>query len=197
MRAPRAQEGSLPKLEIVIASTRPNRVGLPIATWFLERANAHGKFEVALADLKAIDLPPLDEPNHPVKRQYEHEHTKAWSARIDAADAFVFITPEYNHASPPALLNAIDYLVHEWAYKPVGFVSYGGISGGTRSVEMTKQILTGLKMMPIPESVIVPFVTKSIDTTGAFAATDAHAASAVKMLDELARWTAALMTLRG
>jgi NAD(P)H-dependent FMN reductase len=187
----------LPKLEVVIASTRPNRVGLPIANWFLERAMAHGKFAVALADLKAIDLPPLDEPNHPVKRQYEHEHTKVWSARVDAADAFVFVTPEYNHASPPALLNAIDYLVHEWAYKPVAFVSYGGISGGTRSVEMTKQILTGLKMMPIPESVILPFVTKFIDPKGAFAATEAHAASAVKMLDELARWSTALMTLRG
>jgi NAD(P)H-dependent FMN reductase len=187
----------MPKLEVVIASTRPNRLGLPIAAWFLERAKAHGKFEVDLADLQAIGLPHLDEPNHPVKRQYQHPHTKAWSARVDAADAFVLVTPEYNHGSPPALVNAIDYLAHEWAYKPVGFVSYGGISGGTRSVEMTKQILTGLKMMPIPEAVILPFAAKSIDATGAFAASEAHAASATKMLDELVRWSAALKTLRG
>src|SRR6476660_7040656 len=118
-------------------------MGPSIGRWLVERVQAHGKFELGLADLKEIALPMLDEPKHPRLRQYQHAHTKAWSARVDAADAFVFVTPEYNFGMPPALLNAIDYVLHEWAYKPAGFVSYGGISGGTRSVQMSKQMLTG------------------------------------------------------
>ena len=80
--------------------------------------------------------------NHPRLRQYEHDHTKAWSDSVDAADAFVFVTPEYNYFAPPALMNAIDYVLHEWACKPAGIVSYGGASGGMRSAQMLKLLLT-------------------------------------------------------
>src|SRR5713226_9805342 len=130
----------MPKLSVVIASTRPGRAGLPIGEWFFARAQAHGGFDVQLVDLKEVDLPLLDEPKHPRLRDYQHEHTKKWSALVGGSDAFVFVTPEYNFSSPPALLNAIDYLFHEWAYKPAGFVSYGGVSGGIRSVQMTKLV---------------------------------------------------------
>ena len=150
----------MPKLSVVVASTRPGRIGLPVAEWFVERAKAHGKFDVDLVDLKEQNLPLLDEPKHPRFQEYEHAHTKAWSAKVRGSDAFVFVTPEYNYASPPALLNALDYLVHEWAYKPAGFVSYGGPSGGVRSVQMTKLLLTSLKIVPIPEAVAIPLVVK-------------------------------------
>jgi NAD(P)H-dependent FMN reductase len=183
------------KLDVVVASTRPGRVGLPVAEWFVERAKAHGRFEVELVDLKAIDLPHIDEPKHPRLGEYQHEHTKRWSAIARAADAFVFVTPEYNYGLAPALVNALDYLFNEWTYKPVGFVSYGGMSGGTRSVQMVKQIVTTLKMMPIPEAVAIPFIT-SFMKEGAFAGTEQHAKSAVAMLDELVRWAGALATLR-
>ena len=193
---PAARRSQALKLEIVIASTREERVGPSIARWFVERARANGKFEIELCDLKEIALPMLDEPKHPRLRQYQHAHTKAWSARVDAADAFVFVTPEYNYGMPPALLNAIDYLLHEWAYKPAAFVSYGGISGGTRSVQMSKQVLTSVKVMPIPEAVTIPFFSKLIDTQATFAGGEAYDKSATGMLDELHRWAEALATMR-
>ena len=111
-------------------------------------------------------------------------------------DAFVIVTPEYNHGSPPALGNALDYLVSEWAYKPAAFVAYGGQSGGLRSVQMTKLVLTALKMMPIPESVVIAAVTQHV-RDGVFHADEAHAKASHALLDELARWSTALATLRG
>ena len=113
-------------------SRRP-RKGPAVAAWFEQVAREQGKFEVEPIDLKAVNLPLLDEPEHPRLRRYKHEHTKAWSATVQRADAFVFVTPEYNFSMPPSLVNAVDYLVHEWNYKPVGFVSYGGVSGGLRA----------------------------------------------------------------
>ena len=184
------------KLQVIFASTREGRQGLPIAEWVVERARAHGKFEPELVDLREVNLPLFDEPKHPRFGQYEHAHTKTWSATVAAADAFVFVTPEYNYGMPPALLNAIDYLFVEWAYKPASIVSYGGVSGGTRSVQMTKQILTTLKMMPIPEAVSIPFFSQLMDANGPFRGSEPLEKSATVMLDELHRWTVALATLR-
>ena len=183
------------KLSIIIGSTRPGRVGLPIGQWFFERAKLHGKFEVELVDLKQQNLPLLDEPKHPRFAEYEHEHSKAWSKLVKASDAFVFVSPEYNYAAPPALLNAIDFLFHEWAYKPAGFVSYGGISGGIRAVQMLKQPLISMKVVGIPESVTIPFFMQLMEN-GAFKGSEALEKSAVTMLDELLRWAEALTALR-
>jgi NAD(P)H-dependent FMN reductase len=183
------------KLNVVIASTRPGRAGLPIGNWFVERANYDGRFEVVVADLKEWNLPMLDEPKHPRFEQYEHAHTKAWSANVRAADAFVFVTPEYNYGLPPALVNAFDYVYNEWNYKAAGFVSYGGISGGMRSVQMSKMILTALKMMPIPESVAIPFFSSHLKE-GQFQGTDVMNKSVTTMLDELHRWADALKPMR-
>jgi NAD(P)H-dependent FMN reductase len=183
------------RLGVVVVSTRPSREGLPVAQWFFQQAKKHGKFEVELVDLKEHALPVFDEPKHPRLGQYEHEHTKKWSATVKALDAFVFVTPEYNFAMAPALLNALDYLFHEWAYKPAAFVSYGGISGGMRSQQMAKLPLTSLKVMPIPEAVSIPGFTKQIEN-GVFKATEMQEKSATSLLDELARWAGALATLR-
>lgn len=184
-------------LEILIASTREGRVGDRVGHWFDRVARAYGKFDVELIDLAKVNLPLFDEPVHPRLRQYRHDHTKAWSATVERADAFVFVTPEYNYAPPPALVNALDYLVQEWGYKPVGFVSYGGVSGGTRSVQVAKLIATGLKMMPMVEAVNFPFVANLIDKqTGVFAPPSAQEDAARVMLDELLRWAEALRTMR-
>jgi NAD(P)H-dependent FMN reductase len=107
------------------------------------------------------------------------------------------VVPEYNHGMPPALLNALDFLYQEWNYKPAAFVSYGGLSGGVRSVQMAKPVLTAQKMMPIPEAVAVPFYTKHVSETGAFEPGDLLDASATTMLDELLRWAKALAPMRG
>jgi NAD(P)H-dependent FMN reductase len=187
----------MPRLHIIVVSTRPGRVGPSIAAWFDGFARGHGKFDVALVDLAEVNLPFLDEPVHPRMMKYEHEHTKRWSASVAAADAFVFVTPEYNFGVPAPLVNALDFVFREWHYKPAGFVSYGGQSGGIRAVQMVKPILTTLKMMPIPEAVAIPFFTQHRDQSGTFTATEAHEKSATAMLDELLKWADALKSLRG
>ncbi|MDP9796996.1 NAD(P)H-dependent FMN reductase [Catenuloplanes nepalensis] len=185
----------MPQLTIIIASTRPGRAGGPVARWFSERATAHGGFDIRVADLAEIDLPLMNERHHPRLRKYELDHTKAWSATVDASDAFVIVTPEYNHGYPAPLKNAIDYLFQEWQHKPVGLVSYGAVAGGVRSAQAIKPVLQYLKMIPVSESVIIPFVAKHI-TDGAFQATPAIDESATAMLDELQRLEATLRPLR-
>ena len=186
----------MPKLQVIIVSTRPQRTGVPVARWFFDRAAQHAKFDVELVDLKEVDLPLLDEPKHPRLGQYEHEHTKAWSARVSSADAFVFVTPEYNGGVPAPLVNALDYLWAEWKYKPAGFVSYGGVAAGTRSVQMAKPIMMSLKIVPIPEGVAIPFVAQSLDDAGQFKGGSNFELAATTMLDELHRWSQALRALR-
>jgi NAD(P)H-dependent FMN reductase len=185
------------KLYVVAVSTRPNRAGFPLAHWMFELAKAHGAFEVELVDLRDQGLPLFDEPNHPRLRQYAHEHTKRWSAKVDAADAFIFVTPEYNHATPPSLINALDYLVHEWAHKPVSFVSYGGPAGGTRAVQMVKPMLVALKMLVLQESVMVPLFTHSIDAQQVFTPSELQRNHAKVVLDALAKWIPVLAPMRG
>jgi NAD(P)H-dependent FMN reductase len=181
---------SKPVLTIVIGSTRPGRVGPRFAAWFRSRAIAHDGFDVELVDLAELNLPFLDEPNHPRLREYVHRHTIDWSRTVERSDAFVFVTPEYNFGYSAALKNAIDYLSQEWTDKAVGFVSYGGVAGGTRAVQQLKQVVTALKMVPVAESVNIPFFAQFIDGSGAVRPNDAMTRSADAMLDELARITA-------
>jgi NAD(P)H-dependent FMN reductase len=186
----------MPKLLIVIASTRPGRIGVPVADWFVGRASEHGGFEHELVDLAVLDLPLLDEPGHPRLRQYTKAHTHAWSATVEAADAIVLVTAEYNYGYPAALKNAIDYLHHEWRYKPVGFVSYGGVAAGTRAVQQLKQVVTALAMMPATASVNIPFVAQFLDDDGAIQGNDVMTQAAADMLDELLTLQEALAPLR-
>jgi len=186
----------MPKLTVILASVREGRAGEAIAHWFVARAKEHGKFDVQLADLKALNLPILDEPHHPRLKKYQHESSKSWSAIVDASDAFVFVTAEYNYTAPPALVNALDTVYHEWTYKPVGFVSYGGISGGMRAVQTAKLMVTGFKMMPMVEAVNIPFYTQLMEN-GVFKSNELHDKAVPVMLDELRRWSEALKTLRG
>jgi NAD(P)H-dependent FMN reductase len=181
---------------IVIASTRPGRKGKPIGDWVNRLALADGRFEIDLADLAEINLPMMNEPNHPSQKNYQHDHTKAWSARVEAADAFVFVTPEYNHSYNAPLKNAIDYVMQEWAHKPVGFVSYGGVAGGARAVLGLRPVLAVLKMVPITDGVTMVGFTQYFDEEGKFNPTERLADNAAKMFTELERWAHALKPLR-
>lgn len=133
------------KLNVVVCSTRPGRVGPSIGQWFEGFARAHGGFEVELADLAQFALPVFDEPHHPRLRKYEHAHTKAWSASVDSADAFVFVTPEYNHGVPGAFKNAVDSLGEEFVGKAVSLVGYGSV-GGVRAIENWRTVLANFSM---------------------------------------------------
>jgi NAD(P)H-dependent FMN reductase len=185
-----------PTLQIIVASTRPGRVGLPVAEWFHGRARAGGQFEIDLVDLAKLRLPFVDEPHHPRHRRYQNQHTRDWSARVEQASAFAFVTPEYNHGFSAPLKNALDFLHDEWAYKPVGFVSYGGVAAGTRAVQMLKQVVISVRMVPVPDSVPIPSVGKLIDGDGRLRVTEAMEQAAKGMLAELARLEAALSPLR-
>ncbi|NMP21717.1 NADPH-dependent FMN reductase [Sulfobacillus harzensis] len=185
-----------PTLLVIIGSTRPTRVGSAVGQWFVDHARTDGRFTTEVADLAEMALPLLDEPDHPRVRQYRHPHTQAWSKRVETADAVVFITPEYNYGVSAPLKNAIDYLHHEWQIKPAAFVSYGGVSGGTRAVQMLKQIVTTVKMVPLCEAVVIPWVEQFLDDDKHFCATPALEEAASVMLNELLFWAKGLKAMR-
>lgn len=175
-----------PTLMIVIASIREGRVGLPVGRWFEGVAKDHGTFAVDLVDLAELGLPLMTEPFHPSLQRYTQEPTKAWSRRVAAADAFAFVMPEYNHSFSAPLKNALDYLFKEWAGKPVGFVSYGGVSAGSRAVAALQPVLYSLQMRALQPAVHIPFVSEFVDTERAFVPNDILSEAAVGLLQELA-----------
>ncbi|KJK35212.1 NADPH-dependent FMN reductase [Streptomyces variegatus] len=183
-------------LTTVVASTRPGRVGRSVADWFTARAAEHDRFESHLVDLRELALPFYDEPHPPALRQYTKSHTVEWSRIVAASDAFVFVTPEYNGGFPAPLKNAWDYLVVEWQHKPAAFVSYGGVSAGTRAVQMAKQVVANLRMLPIGPTVSIPFVNEVV-ADGVFRPGKIHETAAEQVLDELARTAGVMRGLRG
>jgi NAD(P)H-dependent FMN reductase len=183
-------------LQIIVGSTRPGRVGSAVADWIIDRARARGDFDVVVTDLAELNLPMFDEPNHPRLHQYVHQHTKDWSAIVDRSDAFVFVIPEYNYGFNAATKNAIDYLNSEWRDKPAGIVSYGAVSGGTRAAQMLKQVMSGVRLVPVTDSVNIPFVAEKLDEDRRLKPNEIMEQAATVMLDELARWAEALRPLR-
>ena len=183
-------------LKIINSTVRPSRKGPIIATWIAEVAKQHGGFNVEVLDLAEINLPLMDEPVHPRLKKYEHEHTKKWSATIDSADAFIFVTAEYNHSYPAPLKNALEFLIQEWAYKAAGIVSYGGVSAGTRAASNLKSDLIALKVVPLFEAVNIPFFDQFIHEEAEFVPNEISLKSAQAMLTELVRWTKGMTVIR-
>ena len=183
------------KLNIIIGSTRPGRVGPAVAQWLKEAAEKHGKFAVDLVDLADFHLPLLDEAAHPAARLYANEPTRRWSASVASADAFLFVTPEYDYFAPAALVNAIQVLLHEWLYKPAGVLSYGGVSGGLRSAQVLRQLLSNVNVHALPQVVPVHHFQRLIED-GEFRPEAPTRNAANAMLDELHRWARALKGLR-
>ncbi len=146
---------------------------------------------VSLAD---VGLPFLDEEEHPSTGIYRNEHTKRWSAIVDAADGFVVVTPEYNYGMPATFKNALDYLSKEWAWKPIGFVSYGNTSAGTRSVQHAKQVVTTLRLVPLGATLAIR-IGEAVENGRL--RPDAHRDQAAgRLLEELVRVSHALRPLR-
>lgn len=177
--------------QVVVASTRPNRVGAGVASWVAGRIQRRPDMSVDVLDLAELDLPMYNESQHPRLRSYEHEHTKRLSEAVAAADAHVFVFPEYNQSFSAPLKNAIDYLYHEWADKPVGLVSYGGVSGGTRAAHALRPVLSSVRAFVVPEAVVVPMVSNRISVTPEGPSFDPSAENIEaldQMLTALARW---------
>ena len=175
----------MPLLQVIVASTRPGRVGAAVGEWFAAEAGADGRFDVEVIDLQEVALPFLDEPKHPRFRDYTHEHTKRWSETIDRGDAYAFVMPEYNHGYSAPLKNAIDFLWHEWNDKPVVLVSYGGVSGGLRAATSLKPVLDSVRLQFAAE-VPIPFVHSFVED-GKVEANDAMRTGVTAALDEVVR----------
>ncbi len=184
------------KLAVVTVSVREGRIGNKIAKWAYDYASKSKIFEtVDSIDLKEIDLPVFSETNHPIAQQYQQPKTKEWAKLVDQYDAYLFVTPEYDYFAPSSLVNAIQYLSKEWAYKPAGFVGYGGLSGGLRSIQAVKPLVTTVKMMPMSETVSFHFAWDNL-SEDSVNAEKMHEESADGLLAEMHRWATALKTLR-
>jgi NAD(P)H-dependent FMN reductase len=183
------------RIMIIVGSVRPGRIGLPIARWVEQHAQAREDVEVDFVDLAELALPLMDEPNHPRLQQYTHPHTVAWSERVQAADAIILVTPEYNYSYSPALKNALDYLHREWWRKPVGYVSYGGVSGGTRGVVALTVVTSALGMVRTGAAVEINFAGQHIHD-GVFEPTEKEITILGHVLDELGPLSEALAPLR-
>ncbi|WP_405179675.1 NAD(P)H-dependent oxidoreductase [Nocardia sp. NBC_01377] len=174
------------RLEVIVASVRPERFAPVVAEWFLRTVRTDSAFDTGVIDL--IDTPlPVDLTESP--------QVEAFRARLAAADAFVAITSEYNHGYPASLKTAFDTAKHEWRAKPIGFVSYGGLSGGLRAVEQLRQVVAEIHMVSVRETVSFHQAKRAFDAVGETrdgAAVDASA----RMLRQLAWWASTLRAAR-
>src|ERR1700736_5014353 len=182
------------KIAIILGSTRPGRNGEAVAKWVYEVAKKRSDAGFELVDIKDFNLPLLDEPMPPIMGQYSKPHTKAWAAKIDSFDAYVFVTPEYNHGASGALKNAIDFLFKEWNNKAAGFVSYGG-AGGVRAVEHLRLVMAEVQVATVRNQVALSLITDFENYTK-FKPAAHHEKSVNHMIDQLIAWSGALKTLR-
>lgn len=182
------------RLAIIIGSTRPGRVGEGVARWVHDIAKKRSDAEFELVDLKDFNLPLLDEPVPPSLGKYSQPHTKAWSAKIDSFDGYVFVTPEYNHGIPGALKNAIDFLYREWNNKAAGFVSYGS-AGGARSVEQLRLVMGELQVADVRAQVMLSLRT-DFENYSVFKPDPHHEKSVNTLFDQVIAWSGAMKTLR-
>ena len=182
------------KIGIITGSTRPGRKSEAVARWVYDIAAKRSDASFEVVDIAAFDLPLLDEAVPPIMNQYANPHTKAWAAKIATFDAFVFVTPEYNHSTSGALKNAIDFLYREWNDKAAAFVGYGG-AGGTRAVEHLRQIMGEIKVADVRAQVGLSLFT-DFENFSALKPAPHQEAAVNAMLDDLVAWGQALQPMR-
>lgn len=182
------------KLQIILGSTRPGRIGEAVAGWVYESAKQRHDFQPELVDVADYDLPLLDEPVPALMRQYSKDHTKRWAAKIAEADGYIFVTGEYNHSIPGALKNAIDYLNAEWNDKSLGFVSYGS-NGGSRAVEHLRGAAAEVRMASVREQLLL-YLDRDFENYSHFMPTEQHELQLNKVFDQILNWAEALRPVR-
>src|SRR5438067_13159374 len=182
------------RIAIILGSTRPGRNGEAVAKWVHEIAKRRSDVEFELVDIKDFNLPLLDEPMPPIMGQYSKPHTKRWAAKIGSFDAYVFVTPEYNHGTSGALKNAIDFLFAEWNNKAAGFVGYGS-AGGVRAVEHLRLVMAEVQVATVRNQVALSLFTDFENFT-TFKPDPRHEKSVNEMLDQVLAWGGALRPLR-
>jgi NAD(P)H-dependent FMN reductase len=182
------------KIAVIIGSTRPGRNGKQVADWVFTRAKARTGADYELVDLADFPLPHLDEALPPALGQYAGEHTKAWAAKIDSYDGFIFVTPEYNHSTSAVLKNAIDYLYAEWNNKAAAFVSYGSL-GGARAIEHLRAICSELQIAHVRQQLSFSLFT-DFENFASFNPAALHDDAANTLFTQLETWSGALKAIR-
>ncbi|MGI8834292.1 MAG: NADPH-dependent FMN reductase [Nitrososphaeraceae archaeon] len=182
------------RVAIILGSTRPGRNGEAVCQWIYGITKKRSDATFELVDIKDFNLPLLDEPIPPSMGQYNQEHTKVWSSKIDSFDAYVFVTAEYNHGIPGALKNAIDFLFKEWNNKVAGFVSYGS-AGGVRAVEQLRLVMAELQVATVRAQVQLSLFT-DFENFSKFKPALYNENSVNTMLDQVIAWGGALKVLR-
>ena len=179
---------------IILGSTRPNRNGEAVARWVQQQVQSRQEATYELVDIRDYNLPLLDEPIPPSQGKYSQPHTKRWAEKIASFDAFIFVTPEYNHATSAALKNAIDFLYREWNNKAAGFVSYGS-AGGARAVENLRLIMAEVQIADVRAQVMFSLATDFKDYRE-FTPDPRHEKELDTMLKQLLPWAEAMRTVR-
>jgi NAD(P)H-dependent FMN reductase len=182
------------RIAIVTGSTRPGRLNEAVSCWLYGLAKERNDAAFELVDIADYNLPLLDEPVPASLGQYRHQHSKRWAEQIESFDAYVFVTPEYNHSTSGALKNAIDYLSREWNNKAAGFVSYGAV-GGTRAVEQLRLIMAALMVATVRAQVVLSLFT-DFEKLSTFKPDPRHESDVHTMLDQLIAWGGALKSVR-
>lgn len=182
------------RVGIILGSTRPGRNGEAVAKWVFENAKKRSDAEYELVDIADFNLPLLDEPVPPSMGQYSKDHTKRWAEKIATFDAFVFVTPEYNHGISGALKNAIDFLFAEWNNKSAGFVSYGS-AYGVRAVEHLRGVCGEIKIADVRTQVMLSLFT-DFENFSQFKPDERHLPVLNTMFDEVVGWGSALKQYR-
>ncbi len=179
------------KLMIIWGSSRQARKGGTVANWVKTQAAADGRFEIDFVDLQELKLPFFDEASTPFSLpslgDYTHPEARAWAERVQAVEAVILVTPEYNHAPPAVLKNALDTVGKPWIDKPVGLISYGGIAGGARAVEQLRSITIELGLVNVATPLHFPYFEEAFDEHGQPKRLDYYQANFKKMLDEIVR----------
>jgi NAD(P)H-dependent FMN reductase len=190
----RKEKGKMLKVGIIVGSTRPGRKAAAVAKWAHDILKTRKEAVFEMVDIEDYKLPLLDEPMPPIMHQYSKPHTKAWSEKIASLDAYIFVTPEYNHSTSAALKNAIDFLYREWNDKAAGFIGYGG-AGGVRAVENLRLVMGEIKIADVRAQVALSMWTDFENFT-TFKPHEQHDKAVHLMADELIAWGGALRTLR-
>lgn len=179
---------------IIVGSTRPGRHADVVAQWVLEHASSRTDAKFKVIDTRDFELPLLDEEIPPSQGKYSQAHTKRWAEAISACDAFIFVTPEYNHSTSGALKNAIDFLYKEWNNKAAAFVSYGSV-GGSRAVEQLRQVMAELQIADVRAQVMF-FLNQDFGEGQTFSPAKGREKLLPPMLDQLVGWGKALKQYR-
>ncbi|QTG79421.1 NADPH-dependent FMN reductase [Arthrobacter crystallopoietes] len=182
------------KIAIVTGSTRPGRNNKGVADWVLSQTAGRTDAEFELVDIADFNLPLLDEAYPAMYQNYQNDHTKAWSAKINEFDGFIFVTGEYNHTLTPALANALSYLNVEFNNKAAGIVSYGSM-GGARAAEHLRNVLSELQIAHVRNQVMFSLFT-DFENFSEFKPTEQNAGTLAPMLDQLIPWTRAMEAVR-